>query len=121
VGNYIDIAMTPRWRHNLTVSWNMAEWGAALTNNFTSSYIDQNTEMNPKTGKDERPTVDSYSTWGLQGTYRTKSIELTLGLKNLFDDDPPFTNQGDHFQVGFDPKYTSPSGRSWYAKANYKF
>lgn len=103
----------------------MAEWGAALTNNLTSSYIDQNqvTYVDPKTGAESQVnrTVEAYSTWGLQGTYRTKNIELTLGVKNLFDTDPPFTNQADHFQVGFDPKYTDPHGRSWYAKANYKF
>ncbi|MFC7421894.1 TonB-dependent receptor [Iodobacter arcticus] len=125
VGQYIDLGMNPRWRHNLSLSWNMAEWGASLTNNLTSSYIDQNqiTYKDPKTGVESQVnrTVEAYSTWGLQGTYRTKSIELTLGVKNLFDTDPPFTNQADHFQVGFDPKYTSPSGRSWYAKANYKF
>ncbi|MGL4603984.1 MAG: TonB-dependent receptor [Iodobacter sp.] len=115
VGAYIDAGANPRWRHNLTLSWSQAEWGAALTNNLTSGYIDQNTE------KGVKRNVEAYSIWGLQGTYRTKVVELTLGVKNLLDTDPPFSNQGDHFQVGFDPKYTDPHGRTWYAKANYKF
>ena len=37
------------------------------------------------------------------------------------DEDPPFTNQSTTFQQGYDPRYTDPLGRTWYARVTYKF
>jgi iron complex outermembrane receptor protein len=38
---------------------------------------------------------------------------LTIGVRNLLDTDPPVTNQTAHFQLGYDPLYADPLGRTW--------
>jgi iron complex outermembrane receptor protein len=46
-----------------------------------------------------------------------KGVTLTAGVKNLFDKEPPFSNQGTLFQKGYDPRYTDPVGRALYCAA----
>jgi iron complex outermembrane receptor protein len=46
---------------------------------------------------------------------------LTLGAKNLFDTDPPLTNQNNTFQVGFDPSYYDARARFVYGSFTYSF
>ena len=50
--------------------------------------------------------VSSMTLWDLQVAYRgIRGLTLTLGAKNIFDTNPPLTNQQTTFQVGFDPSY----------------
>jgi hypothetical protein len=44
-----------------------------------------------------------------------KNLTIALGIKNLFDRAPPFTNQTFTFQNGYDPSYADPRGAFWYA------
>jgi len=49
-------------------------------------------------------------------------VELTFGILNLLDKDPPFSIQTNAGQVfGYDPRYYDPRGRTYYANASYKF
>ena len=44
------------------------------------------------------------SLWDLQGQYTgIKNVTITLGVKNLFDTNPPQTNQQNTFQRGLRP------------------
>jgi len=66
--------------------------------------------------------VGSYSIWDLQARYRgIANLSLALGVRNLFDRAPPLTNQGGTFQVGIDPTYGDPRGRTWYTALRYAF
>jgi iron complex outermembrane receptor protein len=40
---------------------------------------------------------------------------------NLFNADPPFSNQAWFFLAGYDPSYTDPRGRSAFVSVNYSF
>ena len=42
-------------------------------------------------------------------------------MKNLFDRNPPVSNQIYSFLAGYDPNYTDPRGRSFYASLQYSF
>ena len=42
-------------------------------------------------------------------------------MKNAFDREPPFSNQAATFQVGYDPRFTDPTGRTYYARGTYSF
>jgi iron complex outermembrane receptor protein len=42
-------------------------------------------------------------------------------VKNLFDRDPPASDQGQTFQVGYDPRYTDAHGRTYYVGLRYAF
>ena len=47
---------------------------------------------------------------------------LTVGVKNLFDKDPPLSLRSDGaHMLGFDYRYYSPLGRTWQAKLNLSF
>jgi iron complex outermembrane receptor protein len=39
----------------------------------------------------------------------------------LFDRAPPLSYQTQTFQAGYDPRYTDPTGRTYYLRGSYKF
>jgi len=66
--------------------------------------------------------VGSLSLWDMQGSYTGfRNWKLTLGVKNLFDRDPPLSNQLTSFIAGFDPSYYDPRARFVYASVTYRF
>lgn len=117
VGTYGDNGPVMRWRHNASLTWRHGDWGATLSQNYKTGYVDQNLVEAQYFNK-----VDSYQLWNLSATYTGwKGLTLTGGVKNLFDEDPPFTNQGTVFQKGYDPRYADPIGRALYLRAAYTF
>ena len=46
---------------------------------------------------------------------------MRAGVLNLFNADPPFSNQAYFFLAGYDPSYTDPRGRSAFVSLNYSF
>ena len=117
LGRYADNSVVFRWKHNLALNWRLGPWSATLAEVYKSKYTDQNL-VEAQYAHD----VDSYSLWNVSGSYTGfKGLTLTAGIKNLLDDDPPFTNQGTLFQKGYDPRYTDPVGRALYLRASYTF
>ncbi len=107
----------PRWQHALTLGWERAQWNATVVQTWRGGYVD----ANPGADGAER-SVAAHHVWDAQLGYRDAGgWTLAVGLKNLFDRDPPFTNQGDSFQQGYDPSYADPRGRVWYARAGYRW
>jgi iron complex outermembrane receptor protein len=105
----------PRWKHNAAATWTYGPWQATLNQLFVNSYQDDSSDGVIR-------DVGTYSVWGLQGRYTGfKNLELTLGVKNLFDKDPPFSRQTNSFQVGYDPSIADPTGRFYYASVKYAF
>ncbi len=107
----------PRWQHTLTLGWERAPWTATLVQTWRAGYADQNP------GVDGLPRrVAPYQAWDAQVGYSGFAHwMLVLGIKNLFDRAPPFSNQTDFFQVGYDPRYADPRGRVLYARAGYRW
>lgn len=116
-GRYADASPVFRWRHNLLLTLQRGDYTFNLANRYMSHYEDQNA-----VAPEFYNNVDHYSIWSLSTTYTgNKQFELTAGIKNLFDEDPPFTNQVTNFQLGYDPRYTDPLGRTVYMRLTYKF
>ena len=66
--------------------------------------------------------VEAYTLVDLSASYKfNKMTSLTIGVKNLFDKDPPFSNQSNRSQRGYDPRYTDPLGRALFVRAAYGF
>jgi iron complex outermembrane recepter protein len=65
--------------------------------------------------------VAPYDIWDLDARYTGfRNWTLTLGVKNVMDRAPPFTNlQGP--PVGYDPTYADPRGRLFYGAVRYAF
>ncbi|MBS0449138.1 MAG: TonB-dependent receptor [Proteobacteria bacterium] len=112
VGVYSGTGPIFRWQHTFNTTWTQGPYSAGLTGHYKSGYAD---EFAPN-------QVPSYTTWDLYGAWQpTKQITLTLGVRNVFDRDPPFSNQAFTFQQGYDPRFADPTGRTWYARGNYSF
>jgi iron complex outermembrane receptor protein len=117
LGADINGPVIPRWRHSLSLGWERGPYVVTIGQTFQSGYTDQNRLPDGSTRR-----VASYTLWDLQLAFAaTPDLSLRLGVRNLFDRDPPFTNQSDSFQVGYDPGYADPRGRFWYATVSLRF
>ncbi|MEO6363181.1 MAG: TonB-dependent receptor, partial [Caldimonas sp.] len=117
--------VVPRFRSYLAVDWTRGPFSLNFAQTFQKAYNDL-----PGTFEDTSDPafvtrrVKSYATYDLQGTYEAfKSWRFSLGVKNLFDTDPPYTNAGGQtaFQAGYDPQYADPRGRFIYGRVTYLF
>jgi iron complex outermembrane receptor protein len=117
----------PRWKHYLSVNWNRGPWSVTAAQNYQGSYHDIDGTFVDRSDPDftiPPRDVKAYVTYDLQASYiGIKNLTITGGVRNIFDEDPPYSNAGGqvYFQGGYDPGYSDPRGRFFYAKATYKF
>jgi iron complex outermembrane recepter protein len=123
LGKFVNDGVVQRWRHRLSVDWDHGPWGATLSNTYSSRYTDQNTAINLDTGEQVGANkVKAYSLWDLALSYElSKATKLRGGVQNLLNTMPPFSNQAYYFLASYDPTYTDPRGRSFYASISHSF
>ncbi len=91
------------------MNWSYENWRMVFEQQFVRGYEDYS---------EERDVAD-YTVYNISGTYKGfKNLELTAGIKNMFDAEPPASDVTDNFQYGYDPRYSDPTGRAllltWY-------
>ena len=101
-----------RWRHLLAIDWTKGPWGATLSQNFVQGYLDDG-------GLRRVANVDTYDANVRWAGY--KGLRLVVGVKNLFDRDPPASATTQNFQIGYDARIGDPFGRTFYGKISYSF
>jgi iron complex outermembrane receptor protein len=107
-----DNGVIPRWKHYATINWRTGPVGVTLAQNYMLGYRDSSAKRR----------VATYETYDLQGTWDAwRGLGVTLGVKNVLDRDPPASDQGQTFQVGYDPRYTDAHGRTLYLGLKYAF
>ena len=107
-----DNGVVPRWRHYASINWRGGPFGLTLAHNFVNGYLDSS----------QTRRVASYETWDAQATWQAwRGLAVQLGVRNLFDRDPPASDQGQTFQIGYDPRYTDARGRTYYLGLRYAF
>jgi iron complex outermembrane recepter protein len=117
VNQFVDTGVIFRWKQSLTGTYAASNWSVGLTNRYQSAYTDENFVDDPYLNK-----VGAYSVWDLFGSWTPiKPVTIAAGVRNLLDKDPPFSNQTQTFQAGYDPRYTDPTGRAFYVRLNYTF
>ncbi len=118
-----DIAgPVPRWKHHATLNWEYGHWGATIAETFQSGYDDANIDRTGAPLVVPPRNVGSYDVWDLQLRYSGLSnTTIALGVKNLMDRAPPFSNQPFTRQVGYDPAYADPLDRMYYVRLSYTF
>jgi iron complex outermembrane recepter protein len=122
VGIYSDGNPVFKWKHNLSAAWALDNFGARMSLRHLSGYRDQNDPSTVVGGPSFYGNVESYTLVDLSASYKfNKMTSLTVGVKNLLDKDPPFSNQSNRSQRGYDPRYTDPLGRSLFVRAAYGF
>jgi iron complex outermembrane receptor protein len=114
-----------RWKHALTGTYTRGPWTGTLTQLYRSGYKQAVIFASTYTPADFVADVDSYKLYNASVTYSgIKNLDLTFGIKNLLNTDPPFaitydTNTG--AGSSWDPRVADPRGRSYTLQANYKF
>ena len=110
-GNALDLIgrLVPRSQVVASASLDRGAWSATLSQHFRRGYVDANLLPDGSTRR-----VAAYRMWdGQLGYAWSRDVHWTLGVHNLFDTAPPFTNSDAQFQVGYDPIYADPLGRTW--------
>lgn len=112
----------PYWHHYVTLDWNYGPWAATLTENFLKGTYDAFPD--PTTAQPRK--VGNYDIWNLSGSYAGfTGWQLSAGIKNLFNRNPPFTNQrftaDSGAPAGYDPTYANPIGRVFWGAITYTF
>lgn len=116
------IGLVIRWRHTANVTWKHGAWLGTLAQNFQVGYHDTRTSLQTVANTPTPRNVAPYETYDGQISYNGfKKVKLTLGVKNLLDRDPPYTNYGGGFVGGYDLTYTDVRGRFAYVTATYSF
>ena len=108
---YIGTYYYPRWRANATFDWERGPWLATVFVNYIHHYYQANQVVHTY--------VDSWTGTDFQLQYKGfKNWTLGLGVKNLFDRDPPFS---DDETQGYDFTTHNPVGRFYYGRVKYAF
>jgi iron complex outermembrane receptor protein len=111
VGQPVELMgrVVPRWNHLLTLNLDRGAWTTTLSQRYRRGYTDQNPLPDGTTRR-----VASYIVWdGQVAVDVARTAKLWLGVRNLLDTPPPFTNSTFNFQTGYDPGYADPQGRTW--------
>jgi iron complex outermembrane receptor protein len=121
VTNSATSGVVPRWKHHLAFDYSRGDWGLTLAQDFQKHYHDL-----PSNGAPTDPprTVGDYTLWDVQGRYTGfKGTTLKAGVRNLFNQPPPYSNAGgsSNFQGGYDATYADPRGRFLYASVSVEF
>jgi iron complex outermembrane receptor protein len=117
-----------RWKHSLVGTYTSGPWTTTLQQLYRTGYKDAqlpgvaNGSIVPT---DYNPNVSAYTLYNVSVSYTgIKNTSLTVGIKNLFDKDPPFSAAYDgNTGAGssWEPRVADPRGRSLQLLANYKF
>lgn len=117
LGLYFNGFPVSQYRHTLAFGWQIDAFSVGLLNRFSLGYEDEN-DVDPAFFN----KVGNVNTWDLTATWTgIKNLSVTAGLLNMFNQEPPFSNQGSGFQVGYDYRNASPIGRAFLLRATYQF
>jgi iron complex outermembrane receptor protein len=112
VGIFSGVGPVFRWQNSANINWTMREFGAGLSARYKSGYVDEDPEFRVSS----YTVLDGYLSW----THRT-GLGVTVGVRNMFDRDPPLSFQQQTFQAGYDPRFADAIGRTFYVRGTYNF
>jgi len=129
VGRFVQTGdLGLKWKHTAYLSAKRGNWSGMLQNVYRSSYKDQvlpGVASGRIVPSNYDPEVDAYSIFHASVNYTgIKNLTLTAGIKNLFDQDPPFTvayESSSGAGSSWEPRVADPRGRSFTLTANYRF
>jgi iron complex outermembrane recepter protein len=106
-----------RYQQELMIDWALAQWGAGINNHFLEHYTDYLPDA-----AGNLLTVGNYSIWNGYVSYKPiPALKLLVGINNLADTNPPFSNQTQNWQSGYNPIFSSPLGRTFYGRITFNF
>ncbi len=108
-----------KWSHTFTLDWAspMGVWGAGIENRFLSDYTDQYAS---EAGQPLH--VANYSLWNPYVSWKPiNALTVMFGIRNVLNTNPPFSNQIENWQAGYNPVFSDPTGRAFYLRLKYQF
>ena len=122
VGAYVDSSPVFRWQHTVALGWNKGDLSSRMVIRNKSGYTDQNSPTTVVGGPSFYQNVKSYTLVDFSLTTKfAKFYTVTGGITNLFNTDPPFSNQSTRSQRGYDSRFTDPVGRAFFVRANVSY
>ncbi|WMW81504.1 TonB-dependent receptor [Undibacterium cyanobacteriorum] len=112
-----------RYTHTATLGYHSSYKDSVITEDDGAIRV-RNADGTPGDYVGLTRKVNAYYTVDLQSKINfSKNLTLTAGIKNLFNQDPPFSQriEGGGNQLGYDGRYTDPLGRQFYVVGNLKF
>ena len=117
-----------RWKHVAAVTYAQGDWAATLRQQYTggyTGYVPPGVANGSYIPPQWDPKVASYTLHHANVAYSGfKNVTLNVGVKNLFDRDPPFANSydtGSGSGSSWEPRVADPRGRSYVVTAEYRF
>ena len=111
-----------KWKHTARVNWSYGPFFAQLTQQYSSTYEDTNALPTQQPGQPFYNVIAPYRVYNLSTTYKvTPKFKLGVGVNNLFDHDPPLSNQRLSSRVVFAQNIAKPIGRAFTVRADYTF
>jgi iron complex outermembrane receptor protein len=126
-GQWSNRDIYPHWKHTASATYETGPWGFTLYQQYTHSYKDDYTGrlaggIAPPAGWD--PYVHKYIVYHLNATYKGfQHWTIAAGIKNLLNEDPPFSAHNLDFAAGagWDPRVADPRGRAYTLRLTYTF
>ena len=108
---------------NLHLMWRLKEWGAGVSVNYVSEFIDTSTNATVDDEKIFLPiasmtTVDAYASYKFAENSTLSGAYIRLGVRNLADEEPPMA---DNYWHGYSGDYHSNRGRYFYVNLSKSF
>jgi iron complex outermembrane receptor protein len=117
-----------RWKHNAFISYSTKDWSLALTQIFRKGYKNfalPGIASGAITRPDYNAFVNDYIIYNVAVSYNgIPGYKMSLGVKNLFNTDPPFaiTYDGNSGAgSSWEPRVADPRGRSFTVNVEAKF
>jgi iron complex outermembrane recepter protein len=128
VGRYVRFFNLPiRWKHTLSFNYSRGDWSHSLNQIYRDGYFDEppiSVANNSFVPSDWNPGVEHYTTYHYNVTWTgIENLKIGFGIKNILDQDPPFTAHMNDFAAGagWEPRIADPRGRSYSLLFEYKF
>ena len=121
-GQWSSRDIYPHWKHTASVTYETGPWGFTLYQQYTHGYKDERPLGVVPPGFD--PRVHEYIVYHLNATYTGfRNWTLSAGVKNILNEDPPFTAHNLDFAAGagWDPRVADPRGRAYTFRVTYRF
>jgi iron complex outermembrane receptor protein len=117
-----------KWKHNAFINWANEDIALSFSQIFREGYKNQalpGIAAGTVTRPDYNPMVDDYIIYNASVSFvGIPGYKLTLGMKNVFDTDPPFAITYDgNTGAGssWEPRVADPRGRSFTVSVEAKF
>ena len=116
----------PEHRFIFSTNWEIGEFNTNVNISYVGEFedtpdidFDGNLDFDSNTSR----MIDSQTLVDLQTSYRiTESAKISLGVNNLFDEEPPFAiGDGDGDLYGYASAVHNPRGRYLYTKVSFSF